>query len=443
MQFTRTLAFGAAVAAAAGLTACSGGGDPLTGGGDGGSVTLTITGAQAPWSPAYEALVQAYEDETGVNVDLRPFPNDEVKTQQLNDAQSGNNIFDVYLVNEVDLAQFNADELLMPFTEIDPDYALEPEIFTYGGMPYWDAEKRTFSEDTGELTSVPLLGNIQIYIYRTDIYEEVGLEAPATWEEAVENGQAVLDAEAARYGYVTRYQGVPGAPQVTFDFAGVLYGEGGQFFREPGVDWTPAFDTPEAIRAAEIFRELAKLGPADTKTIGQAEAIATMQSGDSAALGVVAAAANSMNDEANSNIVGQAGFAVLPGGTPVTGTWNLGIPANLPEERRQPALDFIEWISSEQGMEIFAEAGGIPTREDAFDADGISETSQAYLDAVAESSPNAVGPFRIEFIGPFLEVTEPIIANIAAGDVSPEDGMAQLQEEVLAVVEEAGFPTGG
>lgn len=446
MKASRTLALSAALALTAGLAACAEGGDPLTGGGgtnngNGENVTLTIAGAQAPWSPAYAAMVEAYQQETGVTVDLRPFPNDEVKTQQLNDAQSGNNVFDLYLVNEVDVAQFNADGLLMPLTDIDPSFALDPEVFTYDNLPFWDSENRTFSE-SGDLTTVPLLGNLQVFIYRTDIYEQEGLDIPTTWEDAIANGAAIIDSGAARYGYVSRYQGVPGAPQVTFDFLGIYYSQGAELFADPGTDWTPTVDSPEAIRAAEIFRDLAALGPADTKTVGQAEAIAIMQSGDSAALSVVAAAAPSMNDEANSNIVGNVGFAPLPGGVPVTGTWNLGIPANLPEDRQGPALDFIKWVVSERGMEAFAEAGGIPVRSDAYDAAGITPEAQAYLDAVRESAANARGSLRMEFIGPFLTVTEPIVANIAAGDVSPEAGMRQMQEELMAVVRDAGFPMG-
>lgn len=438
MKSRHLLASATAVAIGSTLVACSGGGGN-TGGLNSGE-SITVITSQAPWNPAYEAVVEAYEKATGVDVDLRSFPNDEVKTQMLNDAQTGNHAFDVYQINEVDTAQFNAAGLLTPFTDIDSEFALDPEQFTYEGLPYWDAENKVFSEETGQVTTVPLLGNLQLFVYRTDIYEELDLEVPTTWDQVIANGDAAMDAELARYGFVMRTQGVPGTPGVTYDFMGILLGEGGEIFREPGVDWTPTLDSEAGIRAATILRELALLGPADPKAVGQAEAIAAMQAGDSAQLDVVAAAANSMNDETKSNIIGNVGFAVLPGESSATGTWNLGIPADLPEDRQGPALDFIRWVTSEQGMEVFAEAGGIPTRSDAFDADGISETSQAYLDRVKESADSARGVFRFEFIGPFLNTTEPIIAAIAAGDVSPEEGMTRLQEEITQVVEDAGYP---
>lgn len=439
-----------AAIAASSLAACSGGtggssggalGDPSAGS-DGSGGSITVITSQAPWNPAYDAVVEAYEEETGVDVDLRPFPNDDVKTQMLNDAQSGTNAFDVYQINEVDMAQFNADGLLAPLQDIDGEFALDEETFTYEDLPYWNQEARAFSEEEGQLTSVPLLGNLQVLVYRTDVYDDLGLEVPTTWDEALANAQAVAESGATRYGFVTRTQGVPGLPGVTYEFAGILFGMGGSFFRDPGSDWTPALDSPEALEAATMLRDLAATGPEDSKAVGQAEAIAVMQAGDTAQLAVVAAAAGSMNDEANSNVVGQVGYAVLPGGASATGTWNLAVPANLPEDRQGPALDFIRWVTSEEGMEVFAAAGGIPTRSDAYDAEGISEDAQAYLDVVQEAAPTSRGAFRFEFIGEFLTVTEPALAAIAAGDVTPEEGLAQMQEDLTAVVEDSGYPVG-
>ena len=436
---TRLVALASVAATMGALAACSGGG--TDGGALGSGDSVIIITSQAPWNPAYDAVIAAYEDETGVEVDVRAFPNDEVKTQMLNDAQSGNHAFDVYQVNEVDMAQFNANGLLLPFQDADPDFTLDPEIFTYDNLPYWNTETGAFSED-GTLTSVPLMGNLQILIYRTDIYDQLGLDVPTTWDGVLENARAVVDEDAARYGFVMRTQGVAGSPQITYDFSGILYGLGGSFFADPGTDWTPAVDSPEAIEAATVLRDLAATGPEESHTVGQAEAIAAMLAGDSAQLDTVGAGASAMNDESSSNIVGNVGFAPLPGSASPTGTWNLGIPADLPEERQGAALDFISWVTSEHGMEVFAENGGIPVRSDAFDADGLTEQDSAYLDAVLQSAETAQGPMRYEFIGDFLNVTEPILANIAAGEVTPQDGMAQMQEELTGVIEDGGYPMG-
>lgn len=436
---TRLAALATVTAVGVSLAACSDGG--ADGGALGSGDSVTIITSQAPWNPAYDAVIAAYEEETGIQVDVRAFPNDEVKTQMLNDAQSGNNAFDVYQVNEVDMAQFNANGLLLPLQDVEPEFELDPEIFTYDNLPYWNTETRAFSED-GTLTSIPLMGNLQIFIYRTDIYEDLGLEVPTTWDDVLENAEAVVDGDAARYGFVMRTQGVAGSPQITYDFSGILYGLEGSFFADPGADWTPTVDSPEGIEAATMLRDLAATGPEETQTVGQAEAIAAMLAGDAAQLDTVAAGANAMNDESSSNVVGDVAFAPLPGSASPTGTWNLGIPADLPEDRQGPALDFISWVTSEQGMEVFAENGGIPVRSDAFDAEGLGAEDSAYLEAVEQSAETAQGPMRYEFIGDFLNVTEPILANIAAGSLSPEEGMAQMQDELTAVIEDGEYPMG-
>src|ERR1035437_2802197 len=101
-----------AILGALALSSCSGGGGggglgARSNGPVGSPVTLVVPTSQAPWNPAYAKLVAAYQAETGNKVDLRAFPNPDVKTQQVNDVQSQQHTFDIYQINESDLVQFN------------------------------------------------------------------------------------------------------------------------------------------------------------------------------------------------------------------------------------------------------------------------------------------------------------------------------------------------
>ena len=165
---SRSLVGALAAGALLALTACSGGSTAGAGGlggaagGDGaagGGMTLVIPTSQAPWNPAYAKVIDLYEKESGNTVELRQFPNDEVKTQEVNDVNSGADAFDVYQVNEADLAQFMANDWLRPLTDVDPGYALDPEVYTYDNLTNWDADTQLFNAD-GVLTSVPINGNL-------------------------------------------------------------------------------------------------------------------------------------------------------------------------------------------------------------------------------------------------------------------------------------------
>ena len=436
----------AAAVALLGFTACTSGGGSLSASGD--SVTLTVPTSQAPWNPAYDKLIQEYQKETGNKVKLRPFPNPDVKTQEVNDVQSQSHTFDVYQINEQDLVQFNENGWIQPFTDVDPNYSPDDSIYSYSNVGFWNADKKIF-DSSGELTNLPILGNVDIFVYRKDIYKKLNLDVPTTWEQMIANGKKIQESGELKYGGVYRTQGVPGTYSTTFEFQALLNGAGGSWFKEPGTDWTPTADSSEAIMAATRLRDLAKQGPEATTTIGQAQAIAAMQAGDAGQTYMVAAAAGQLEDEANSSVTGKVGFAPLPS-TPsgdsssATGLWSLAIPSGLPKARAKAALEFITWITSKKAQILFAQSGGIPVREDAYNATGLPAGTKQALAAVKETAaglPDDPTSLRYSFSSQMLNFTEPDLQEIAAGNVSPEEGMQKIQDQLATLIQKQGLPT--
>lgn len=442
-----TVAVGAMVI---GMTACSGGNKGSLGGGAtegaSGPVTLVVPTSQAPWNPAYAKLVQEYQKETGNKVELRPFPNPDVKTQQLNDIQSQKHTFDVFQVNGSDLGQFNESGLLQPLNEIDPSYKMDSHIYSFGNLAKWDSGTKSFSE-SGKIVDVPFSGNLDIFVYRKDIYEKLGLKVPKTWPEVIANSEKIAAANAAKYPIAFRTQGIPGASANTFDFQALLGAAGGGWYASPGTDWKPTADTAAGIQAATWMRELAKFGPEAVSTIGQAQVIAELQNGNAAQSFLVAAAAAQLESESNSNEAGNFGYAPLPlapdgKAAPGTGIWFLGVPAGLPKERAQAALDYITWMTSKKAQSLFAQNGGIPIRDD-YATDGISASQKEALSAYSETAgklPGASTSIWYPFATDMLNITEPGLESIAAGTVTPEEGMKQMQSALEAMVTKLNLP---
>jgi len=434
------------------LSACTNGGSgaPATPGTSSAApkpVTLVVPTSQAPWNPAYAKVIAAYEAETGNKVDLRPFPNPDVKTQQINDIQGQQHTFDVYQINESDVAQFNANGWIQKLTDIDPAFKPDDAILSFSNIARWNQAKQTFTSD-GDLTIQPLAGNVDIFMYRTDIYSQLGLSVPKTWDEVISNGQKIMAAGAGKYGGVFRTQGTPGASAISFEFTALLNGAGGAWFTDVGTNWKPTPNNAAGVKAATWLQELAKLGPAATTTIGQAQAIAAMQSGDAAQTFLVAAAAQQLEDPANSSVSGKIGYAEIPR-TPsgqsssITGLWTLAVPAGLPADRSQAALSYIKWMTSAKAMTLFAQNGGIPIRSDAFSPSGISPSMQSALNVVKSTSeglPEKPTGFRYPFAGDVLNVTEAALGDIAAGTVTPAAGMATIETGLQAVVTKNNLP---
>lgn len=404
------------------LVACGQGSSP-----DGGEVTkLTVPVAEAPWTDSFERLVADYEAETGIDVEVRVFPFDGLLTQEANAAQSGSNAFDLFLINEQWVSQFYDNGWVRPLLEVDPDFVWDENLMEFDGVGRWDPEIRNTSLD-GEPYSLPVNGNIHLFMYRTDLYDDLGLSVPETWEDVVANGEAAMAAGAVDQGYVLRGR------TPAYDFSAVLYSYGGDWFSDEGSgDFTPAINTPEGRQALEMFRTLAEIGPEAPQTVAAAEATSLMQGGTVLQSMFVAAIAAPLENADASLVAGDIGYAVTPGRTPVSGTWTMGIPVDLPDDRSQAAYDFVTWLTGQEAMQAWEGYGGVTTRTDI-------TTDRPELQAIVDSSEYIRGGFRYSFAPEMVEAVQPIIGEYLAGTITVDDALVQMEEAMVRVVEDSGY----
>jgi len=405
---------------------------------------LTINVNQSPWLNAYKKLILDYTKETGIEVDVRVFPYTEMRPTLVTDIQSSNRTYDVYQYDELFTHEFANNKWVKPFTAVDPNFKVDPNIGSYGNFMYWNPTKK-FSDPKGDVMSMPLNGNTNVFLYRKDIYEKLGLKVPTTWDEVLANCEKIKQANLVKYPYIIRAQAVTSGASVTYDYIHILASYGGRFFNKQGEDWLPIINSKEGLAAATTLRALAKYGPAATNTIGQSQVIAAMQAGDAAQGQVVFAAANSMNDPAASSVAGKIGFAVMPKGCAscnpgvVSGTWAMSIPTGLSSEREQAALKYINWVMSKKAQMKFAEYGGIPTRTDVIADANLTAAQRDYLAVYQKGLTYATENIRQIFAAPMLAATEARLGAIAAGDITPYAGVKALNNDLIEVVRASGY----
>jgi multiple sugar transport system substrate-binding protein len=401
---------------------------------------IVLTGV-TPWLPAYQKVAAGYEKAAGVKVTLRSFPYAGMRTQMVNAIQSNNPVFDVFQLDESATGEFYDNAWVRPLDDIDPGYKIDPGIVTYDGLPFWNKSLRTATAQGGKVMGLPLNGNIDLFYYRKDLYEKLGLQVPRTWDEAIENGRKAQKAGVVKYGYVTRGQPTVGGQAITYEFMPVFYSDGAEWFADEGKNWTPTINSDAAKQAMATFRKLLELGPERPQTVGQADVIGLMQGGQTLQAHFVAAGAPQLEDPDRSAVVGKIGYAPLPAGStgknaPTSGTWSLAVPAGQTEDRQKAGADYIRWFMSKPQQEAFVRAGGIPTRDDVGASFG---KSAIYLDAVAASWPNIRRSMRYVFANAMLDAVEPALAQMGSGDVKVDEGLDKLQAQVTEVVKKAGF----
>lgn len=400
--------------------------------------TITILINESPWLSGFEALVQRYEEETGNQVDLNitPFPGMLQKSR--NAVTANESEFDLINLNEQWYSTFYANGLVAPIHEIDPEFQLDPEVIEYEYATRWNHDIGYSTED-GVLYGLPINGNIQLFFYRQDLFEEHGLEAPTTWEE-VEAAAQVLHNPPRMVGLVNRTQ--PG----NWEFQSYLEGYGGGIIEldEETGQWDVVINEEPSVEALRQWIHLSSTyGPANYANLGQAEVLSLMQSGRAAMAHMVGAAAPNLEDPDQSVVAGKVAATVVPGPTPdqratMSGIWVMGIPQNLPAERQQAALDFMEWALSKDAQMHYARSGAIPVRQDVYEELG-QEPEYRWMQAMADSTQYIYPQPRITEAPQLIEIVTNQVGAAVLGQVSPEEALQRAAEEIQGILESGGY----
>lgn len=402
---------------------------------------LTMPIHTGPWLPSYEKLVDLYEQQTGNQIRLVPYPLEQVLSKQLIDVDAHSGEYDVYLISQSQSAEFWDAEFMTPFEDMDPGFEWPEGVLDYDDICRWDPEKKYFSKN-GTVLGFPVVGLIELEFYRGDLYEKLDIEGPPeTWEEVISNSKKIRKKEGSDvFGYLIRGERQGG----TWNYLSLLRGFGADVFSDPPDDWTVTINSDEAINATEQWLELASLGPPEPGLVTQSSMIALMQGGQAAHMHLTAAAILPLDDPAQSSVPGKVDAAVVPKPesgqhAPTGGVWINAIPAHIPEERKRLAYDFLRWFVGEGPQREYAKAQGIVTNRKVYESGMVEkERSQRALAAINDSTPYVRRGVDYVFGSEVNLIMDQRLNEMASGILTPRKGHRLMAQELEKLVEESG-----
>ncbi|WP_323764533.1 ABC transporter substrate-binding protein [Marinovum sp.] len=407
---------------------------------------INIVINQSPWLEGFANIVDLYEEQTGnsASLDVNPYAGSLEK--QRNAVRAGESEYDILIVNGIFYPEMYQGGFLEPLTNIDPEFALDPQVYTFDDTVYYDSENKTVNAETGDLLTIPVNPNITMMFYRADLYEKHGLEIPETWEELLANAKAIQEAE----GMVGMMQRAARATiSISWDYWPYMNSYGGSLFRDEGNgDFFVTLNSPEALEALKMYLKIAEeAGPDNPASMDQATLIQYLVTGQAAHAILPVAAQSQMDDPNKSAVVDKIGYMNLPAGpggepAPAIGHWLGGIPKNIPDSRKQAALAFLDWFQQPETQVAYAEMGGSPVSAAAYEGDFAEQPENRYMPVMREALPTARRMWTIPEGAEIVAVTEVGLNRAVAGEIGPVEALNSMAAEIEKIMQDAGYETG-
>ena len=414
----RVWLLGASVATGAMVLAgCSGGGD---------EDTIYVSVANHPWTDAVLANVEDFEAESGLNVEVTSYTEDQL-SQQLNVRLNANaDDIDVMMVRPLqEIRTFDRNGWLADLTEqTTGDQEWDWSDFQEGPRDSVTVDERVLG--------VPLATEREVLYYRTDLLEEAGLEVPETLEELEEAARTIQEENEDVFGFVSRGARAAAVTQ----FSSFLYSYGADWVAEDG---SSGIGTPEAREAYTFYSDmLREYGPPGVTNMSWPEAMGIFTQGRAAFYTEADSLYTNATDPSNSTVSDTVGFAPFPAGpagshpTNVP-SWALAVPES--STNHEGAWEFVRWATNQENTLLAQESGVIGARASAWEAE-VPDTPEDLAEAQEVSAESGVGyshPVVLNVSRARDIVGEPIVTGIEGGDIEAAlDTADQAFTEFLA-----------
>jgi multiple sugar transport system substrate-binding protein len=208
--------------------------------------------------------------------------------------------------------------------------------------------------------ALPWLSDSTVVGYRTDLFEKAGYaKFPETFEALQEAAAKIHTRQTA--GFVTE-------DNLHWIFPNWLLSYGGGFFANPPGDLTPTFDTPEALKAAEMFTTmLAKYSPPGGIKLDPSVAQAIMHQGKGACYLDGMGNTQHIIDTTKTTLADRMAFTHTPRG-PKGHFPQLAVHGyfiNKASKNKPAAWELLKYLTGRTGMQQWVSLGlALPTRKD-------------------------------------------------------------------------------
>ncbi len=389
-------------------------------------------------------LKRQFEQVVGCPIHQRAYSIDRLRSEALLNAERTVSRYDIIAVDLPWIGEFAEKGVLMPLDAAMDVARLDPPDFHTAG---WKA-----AHWAGRPFGVPAQTTPELLFYRKDLFEEAGLEPPATTESLLNaartlhdprNGLSGIAWNAARgtaLGH-TFLMSMADFGQPVLDLPAIAGGFETDHLAHG--DYRPTIDTEAGLMAAEYLLRLLDYSPPEILSMSWYERVRPYAAGSIAmAYGYTLLAPYFELNEA-SPAFGNTGYLPHPAGprarrvAPVGG-YVLGIPANLHEDRVRDAVEALIVFTSPQAQKLYIQNGSRTNPRYSVGADPEVRDLSSIFEAVDTISWRDELQFwprpPVPEICGIIQICGEEFHDMLRGIVSPRDALRRAQARADALI---------
>ncbi|WP_308914929.1 sugar ABC transporter substrate-binding protein [Jannaschia sp. LMIT008] len=309
----------------------------------------------------------------------------------------------------------------------------------------------------GTLYAAPFYGESSMVMYRTDLFEEAGIDMPMepTWQQVADAARQLTDRDAEQYGICLRGKAGWGENMAFITTVGNAFGA--RWFDE---DWNAQADSPEWSEAINFYNDLlTDAGPPGAATNGFNENLALFQQGRCAMWIDATVAASFVTNPDDSEVADSVGFALAPDAgngkrSNWLWAWALAVPSG--SDATEEAKTFISWATSKDYIELVAENEGwanVPpgARTSLYETAEYQDVpfAEMTLNSINAANPSEPTVDPVPYVGvQYVAIPEwqgmgtaagQEFSAMLAGQQTPEEALQKVQDLFNEEMEAAGY----
>ncbi len=401
--------------------------------------TVDVVFLLRPGYEAIEAMLPAFEEETGIKINIIKHPYENALGEQVRDFVAGGDL-DIALIDLVWIGNFAENDWIVPLADVQAKFpdAVDPDLDIDDFFPL---VLNAFGGWNDTIYGLPFDNYSGLMFYNSCMLKDAGFDGPpATWAELKDTYGPALTKDGK---YAFALQSKRNETQSADSFARVLWPFGGSFLDD---EFKSNLMSAESQAGLKFRQDLMQYMPDGIVAYDHAEVVNGFAQGDIAMITEWSAFYSTVVSADTSKVADCVEIAPEPmgpaGRKPALGGFSLAVAAQADEAEQAAAYLFIQWATSKANAREYLERGGVPARQSVYNEDGLEAFK--FVPALVESWQDGVPEFRPRF-AEWPEITEIVQewgTKIMLGEVTTEEGAQEIGSRMEAVLESAGYYSG-